>query len=179
MQNKATKRLITQSEGKLEPKSSENKVPSDATTPELPDPYDTITDEDELLQPGQMFQMDFGFVCGSSFSENDDDGKLITSLDGYNCYLLIIDRKTRQLWGFLFKGKTPPISFVCNFLQQNGCRTSTRRLIRTDQGGELWQSQDFQTMAKEEKFFLEPMAAYASFQNGLAECPNRTLGNMM
>jgi hypothetical protein len=34
-------------------------------------------------------------------------------------------------------------------------------------------------MVKECKFILEPTAAHASFQNGLAERPNRTLGNMI
>jgi hypothetical protein len=187
MQDKATKRPVPQSKSPPKTDSKPQPPPPETTNhldeeppdEEPPDPYNTITDEDELLQPGQMFQMDFGFVRGSGFTEKDDDGKLITSLDGYNCYLLIIDRKTRRLWGFLSKGKVPPLSFVRDFLQQNGCRTSTRRLIRTDQGGELWGSQEFQDMVKECKFILEPTAAHASFQNGLAERPNRTLGNMI
>jgi hypothetical protein len=126
-----------------------------------------------------MFHMDMGFVRGSGFSIKDEDGRRITSLDGYNSYLIIVDRKTRRTWGFLSKCKAPPIKTARTFLQKNACRFSTRKLIRTDEGGELWKSHDFQQMAQEENFILEPTAADAPFQNGLAERPNRTLGNMM
>ncbi len=44
--------------------------------------------------PGQRFHMDMGFVRGTKFSHRDNDGNLVTSINGYNSYLLIIDRCT-------------------------------------------------------------------------------------
>jgi len=131
------------------------------------------------LQPGQMFQMDMGFVRGSGYSTKDEDGRRITSLDGYNSYLIIVDRKTRRHWVFLTKSKSPPIQFCQQFLQQNKCRFSTRKIIRSDQGGELYRSTAFQEMTNQEGFILQPTATDASFQNGLAERPNRTLAETM
>lgn len=42
--------------------------------------------------PGQQFHMDYGFVRGSDFSQKNEEGKLITSKDDYNAYLLIVDK---------------------------------------------------------------------------------------
>ena len=143
------------------------------------DPYDVLLPDDMDLQPGQVFQMDFGFVRGTGYSRTDEEGRRVTSLDGMNSYLLIIDRKTRRIWVFLTKSKTPPIQMVKDFLTMNGSRTTTHRTIRTDQGGELWKSDAFQQMVMEQKFLLEPTGAGTPQQNGLAERPNQTLGNMM
>ena len=74
-----------------------------------PDPRDVSTAD---LRPGQMFQMDMGFVRGSGYDVKDEDGKRITSLDGYNSYLIIIDQKTRRHWIFLTKNKNPPLDQV-------------------------------------------------------------------
>jgi hypothetical protein len=95
------------------------------------------------LQPGQTFHMDFGFMRGSGFSEKDEDGRIITNLDGMNSYLIIVDRKTRCMWVFLTKSKIPPIKIVTEFLALNGSRTATHRTVRSNQGGELWKSTTF------------------------------------
>mmetsp|Transcript_23363 Transcript_23363/g.33516 ORF Transcript_23363/g.33516 Transcript_23363/m.33516 type:complete len:1554 (+) Transcript_23363:3270-7931(+) len=134
--------------------------------------------EKDLL-PGQMFQIDTGFVRGTGFSAEDPDGRRVTSMDGYNSYLLIVDRATRRHWLFLRKVKTPPIDIVKTFLEQNGNRKSTRRIVRTDQGGELWGSGEFHQMIKESNFLLEPTATGTPEQNGLVERPNQTLGIMV
>mmetsp|Transcript_4433 Transcript_4433/g.6561 ORF Transcript_4433/g.6561 Transcript_4433/m.6561 type:complete len:721 (+) Transcript_4433:1450-3612(+) len=115
----------------------------------------------------------------SGFDVEDDDGRRITSIDGYNSYLIIIDRKTRRHWTFLTKSKTPPLDQVRSFLHKNACHFSRRKLIRTDQGGELYKSHAFQQLADSLGFILEPTAPDAPFQNGLAERPNRTLGEIM
>ena len=188
MSNKAKHRSFNQVSGQPEPKAraqqtanveSESPGPPNQPDEGQTDPYDAILPEDHDLQPGQMFQMDFGFVRGSGFSKTDEDGRRVTSLDGMNSYLLIIDRKTRRLWVFLTKSKTPPLKIVKEFLELNGSRTATRRIVRTDQGGELWKSNAFQQMIMEQKFILEPTGAGTPQQNGLSERPNQTLGNMM
>ena len=50
---------------------------------------------------GQMFHMDFGFVRGSSFQSTNEKGKIVTSRDGYNSYLIIVDSYTATL-GFIY-----------------------------------------------------------------------------
>ena len=73
-------------------------------------------------QVGQHLHMDFGFVRGSDWKKKDNDGKLVTSIDNYRSYLLIIDRASRYIWIFLTKTKHPPISQVQHFLQRfKGC----------------------------------------------------------
>jgi hypothetical protein len=64
-------------------------------------------------------------------------------------------------------------------LKTHGSTTSQQCFIRTDEGGELWGSHVFQETVQEVGFILEPTASDASFQSGLAERPNCTLGDMM
>ena len=49
-----------------------------------------------IAKTGSTFQMDFGFVRGSEYSYRDENDCLVTSIDGYTSYLLIIDETTRH-----------------------------------------------------------------------------------
>jgi hypothetical protein len=71
------------------------------------------------------------------------------------------------------------IDTIKTFLSTYGETMSTQSFIRTDKGGELWASHSFQHMVKQMDFILQPTASDASFQNGIAERPNHTLGDMM
>ena len=51
--------------------------------------------------------------------------------------------------------------------------------IRTDRGGELSGSQAFEDLIKSHDYTLERTRADSSSQNGIAERPNRTLGNIL
>ena len=66
---------------------------------------DTNDTEDEIRipnsTPGQHFHMDFGFVRGSQYSIKQEDNPTITSKDGYNSYLIIVDQASRYTWIFL------------------------------------------------------------------------------
>ena len=57
--------------------------------PVPPEPPDDIYMPNSL--PGQHFHMDFGFVRGSNYSVKTEDGPTVTSIDGYNSYLIIVD----------------------------------------------------------------------------------------
>ena len=85
--------------------------------------------------------MDYGFLRGTQTTKNEN-GPLITSQDGYNCYLLIVDEYSRHLWIFLFADIYPPITTVTSFLSKHGTKSGLRR-VRTDQGGELAKSIQF------------------------------------
>jgi hypothetical protein len=115
---------------------------------------------------------------GTGYCHKDEEGRTITSLDGYRSYFIIIDKLSRYTWGFLTKTKAPPLKMLEQFLKEHGNKTSTHRTIRTDQGGELWASQDFRQLVMDTGYILEPTASGAPFQNGLAEWPNQTLGTM-
>ena len=135
-------------------------------------------DNADSLHPGDMFHMDFGFPRGHHYSKTDELGRLQTSIDGHRAYLLIIDRKTRYIWITVTKTKQPPCDAVTKFLELHGRRTG-HRTIRTDKGGELWGSLQFRNVIHNAGYLLQPTAPDAPFQNGLAERPNRTLGNYM
>ena len=122
--------------------------------------------------------MDFGFVRGSEYKIKNESGPTLTSIDGFNSYLIIVDRITRYIWIFLTTSKSPPIHVaqrVLNKFKSN----NTHRTVRTDQGGELAKSGLFQKMIDDEHFTLEMTGSDASAQNETAEIPNKTLGNMM
>lgn len=128
---------------------------------------------------GQLFHMDFGFVRGNDFRTKNEKGKMITSRDGYNSYLIIVDSYTRYAWVFLSATKEPPLNTVKTFLNRYGLTTGTQRQIRCDQGGELARSAKFRETVQSCGYSIEPTGADNSSQNGVAERPNRTYGNMM
>ena len=128
---------------------------------------------------GQRFHMDFGFVRGEEYRrQNKNKTGFITSMDGYNSYLIIVDAHTRFTWIYLTSSKEPPVDIVKSFLQDNGLEKGPR-YIRTDQGGELYSSKRFHTMVSEKGYTIEPTGSDNSAQNGVAERPNQTFGNMI
>ena len=137
-------------------------------------------------KPGQRFCMDFGFVRGKeilqpkaseNFTENHHQ-PILTSKDGFNCYLLVVDEYSRYLWIFLFASKSPPVDTVTKFLNTHGL-SSGPKWIRTDQGGELAKSTKFRKCINDAKYTLETTAPGFSFQNTIAERPHYTLADMM
>jgi hypothetical protein len=136
-----------------------------------------------LSQPtaacGQHFAIDFGFMKGGEFVLQDKEGRTITSIDGYRSYCIIVNRASRYTWVFLTKTKHPPVDLITKFLEQHGNKQVARRTIRTDEGGELWNSALFRDAVYNQGYNLEPTAAGAPSQNGLAERPNQTFGNMV
>ena len=123
------------------------------------------------LLPGQHFHMDFSFVLGSKYTIKQEDGPTATSKDGYNSYLLVIDRASRYTWIFLSNNKTPPIATARRILRKFKS-DHLHKTCRTDQDGELGRSTEFRTMRSEEGFNLELIGS-ASSQNEITETPNR------
>ena len=137
------------------------------------------TRDSKVSGPGQMFHMDFGFVRGSDFKVKEGDGRIITSRDGYNSYLIIVDKYSSYTWIMLARSKDPPLEFVRSFLANHMDKKGPMTKVRTDQGGELWGSSEFQETIRKSDCILEPTGAGDPAQNGKAEAPNKTFGNMM
>ena len=97
--------------------------------------------------PGQHFHVDFGFVRGSEFSLKLENGKTITSIDGKNAYLLIVDRATRMLWIYVTDSKSPPVDEVPMILEKFGSK-HIHRTIHTDQDKALGKSKALQLWLK-------------------------------
>jgi deoxyuridine 5'-triphosphate nucleotidohydrolase len=137
--------------------------------------------QDDMQMPeataGQHFHMDFGFVRGKEFSHKHGD-KTVTSIDNKNAYLIVVDRATRYQWTFTTDSKSPPVETIRKLLMKFRS-TNPHRTVRVDQGGELGRSKEFLTMISECDFVLETTGSDASSQNGMAERPNRTYGQMM
>ena len=98
----------------------------------------------EKYHVGQHLHMDFGFLRGSAFSAKNKDGKLITSIDGFRSYLIIVDRATRYKWIFLTTTRHPPIKEINSILSKyTNITDKLNCTVRTDQGGELGKSNAF------------------------------------
>ena len=129
-------------------------------------------DDAPITRFGDRFQIDFGFMA------NRNDHRVVRSHDGYNCYLLIVDYFTRYLWVFLSKNKAPPIRTLTQFFRTYGNNNGVR-IVRTDQGGELSNSQLFRQTIQNAGYSVEITGADNSSQNAIAERPHRTLANMV
>ena len=46
---------------------------------------------DDIIKTGSTFQMYFGFMRGSDYAHRNENDRLVTNIDGYNLYLLIMD----------------------------------------------------------------------------------------
>ena len=149
------------------------------THPPKSEDNDLIEDLDMIEgNPCQHFHMDFGFVRGSEYKIKQEFGPTITSIDGFNSYLIIVDRVTRYAWIYLTISKSPPINIVQRVLHKFKS-SDNHRTVRTDQGKELGRSAAFQAMVHKEGFSLEMTGSDASAQNAVAEAPNKYLANMM
>jgi hypothetical protein len=62
---------------------------------------------DKELMPGTVFQMGMGFGRGTKYRMKDTDGGIVTSLDGFNSYLIVVDHATWFTWVFLSRYKNP------------------------------------------------------------------------
>ena len=142
-------------------------------------------DDSEQLYNGQVFQMDIGFIRGPENLANvltrreDADTKVIESRNGYVCYLLIVDRKTRYMWPFPLKSKSVPPDLLRTFLTIHGHPTCPNKRIRTDGEGSLAESQICRNLISKLGFTLQKTATDSSSQNGLAERPHQTLATMV
>ena len=133
---------------------------------------------EEHFKPGQHLHMDFGFVRGSDWSSKSADDKLITSIDGFRSYLIVVDRATRYKWVFLTTTKSPPLKEVDSILQKfKHSVVNLHTTVRTDQGGELGKSTKFRKLVAEHGWTYEPTGSNSSAQNGIAEKPNQDLKN--
>ena len=134
-----------------------------------------------LTSRGQKFHIDFGFVRSLDDSKDKvskNKHNFTTSIDGFNSYVIIVDAFTRYTWTFLTSSKEPPIDLLKSFLNDHGLQQGNRT-IRTDQGGELYRSVRFREIAELAGYKVEPTGSDDSAQNGKAERPNRTFGDMM
>jgi hypothetical protein len=126
------------------------------------------------LTKSQRWYMDFGFMRSSQFDYSRPDKKddrVVTSFDGYNSYLLVVDEYTKMTWVYLCVSKEPPLELIGLHLDQFGAETG---YIRTDQGGELAHSENFVSQMALRKYFVEPTGADSPDQNKQAEKYNDT-----
>ena len=136
----------------------------------------------ENIEVGQHLHIDFGFVRGSDYSSKDATGRLVTSIDGYRSYCLVIDRASRYVTIILTKSKEPPIKELRHIFQQFRAKVKAEHCtVTTDLGGELAGSKSFIQLLMEPdvKYVPRTTAAFSSAQNGLAEKPNQDLARMM
>ena len=132
----------------------------------------------KATKPGQCFYVDFGFMRASTSDYSrptPTTDRVVTSIDGFNSYLLVVDKFSRYMWIFLCKSKEPPIDEMSAFLSTFGLQEGG--VIRCDQGGELAGSEEFITsMLKHHNYKVEPTGADSPSQNGGVERFNQTIG---
>ena len=110
---------------------------------------------------GQFFHMDFGFVRGTNYTLKQEDKSTVTSKDGYNSCLILMDRATRYTWIFLTKSESPPVNIARKVLRKFNAN-SKHYTVRTDLVRELGSSEDFRKMVDEEGYALEITGAKGS-----------------
>ena len=143
------------------------------------------TAQPETLQYGQGFNIDLGFIRGPSNlaavleRTEEAQSKLIESRQGYTCYLLLIDTKSRYTWVFPLKSKSVPLTLLTIFLETHGNHNCRHHRIRTDGEGSLAESHKCRKLFVKLGYTMQKTATDSSSQNGLAERPHQTLAAMV
>lgn len=78
-------------------------------------------DPTKAVSRGQQFYMNFGFIRAPNddFSRpNIKKDRVVESFDGYNSYLLVVDKVSKYSWIFLTKSKEPPIELTKIIINQ-------------------------------------------------------------
>jgi hypothetical protein len=118
--------------------------------------------------------MDFGFMRASTSDYSCRDktrDRVVLSYDGFLAYLLTINEALHYVWVFPTNLKSPLLDIIEQFLTQHadeegGC-------IRTNQGGELAGSSNFQDLLlRKFHYNIKPTGADSPSQNGAAEIYN-------
>ena len=71
------------------------------------------------------------------------------------------------------------MDLLITFLAIHGAQNVTPRIVRTDGEGSLAESIDFRNLLGKAGYLLQKTATDTSSQNGLAERPHQSLGNMI
>ena len=120
--------------------------------------------------------MDVGFLCASQEDYKCPDKSkdhLVTSFDGYNSYLIVVDKSTKHAWKYHCVFKETPLLLINLHLDQFGRKSG---YIHMDQGGELTRCADFMTQMAEHHFIVEPTNADSPEQNKQAKKYNDIFG---
>jgi hypothetical protein len=123
----------------------------------------------ENFKPGTAYHMDFGFIRGPDnlpdmVANGTTKGKhVIEGRRGENCYLLIIDAATRQLWTFPLKNKNPPTTLIDTFLKKNGIGRKKAK-ITTSPDGMLARSNRFQQTCESNGFEVDTHETEVDFE---------------
>ena len=107
-----------------------------------------------------------------------NDGKLVTSVDKYRSYLLVINKASRYSWIFLTRTKQLLVKQVNGLLQKWKGRF-THCTVTTDQDKELGASVAFKQMLMKNGYVLKTTVTYSSAQNRKAEKPNQDLARII
>ncbi len=86
-------------------------------------------------------------------TREEENVPIITSKDGYNSYLLIIDRVMRYMWVSLASSKEPATIIARKFLRKFKSKNK-HRTVNTDQGRDLGRSAFFSKMIHDKGFNL-------------------------
>ena len=126
---------------------------------------------------GQRLYMEFVFLRASALEYTQSSTKtdrVVASFDGYEAYLLIVNKATHHVWVFLTKSKDRLVDTATDFLKIFGLADGG--LIRCNQGGELARLRLFRmTIQKDHGYMIEPRGADDAAQNGGTELWNGTL----
>jgi hypothetical protein len=125
------------------------------------------------------FYLDFGFMLASSHNFGVTKGpRVVTSYDGNNTYLLIVDAKQRYSWVLCQPSKSPPV-LILERLLAVPCLKEGPIFLCMDQGGELWDSDQLLYVAHAAGYVIEPTGSDSAWHNGKVERLDGTFGVMV
>ena len=136
----------------------------------------SLEDSRRALQPCQGISADFAFLVQKS----SDPNRLqrLAGLNGETCYCLIVDHKTKTLYGECFASKGPPVDFINRWLARHGLPVQAKdKYVRFDLGGEMGKSPEIVRLFERAGYSVEPTAPHSSHQNGPGERPHQTISD--
>jgi hypothetical protein len=128
----------------------------------------SLEESRRALQPNQGISVYFGFLVQKL--SNPSRLQCLTGLNGETCYCLIVDHKTKTLYGECFASKQPPVDFINCWLACHGLPVQAKdKYVRFDLGGELGKSPEIVCLFECAGYSVESTAPSSSHQNGQSD----------
>eukprot|EP00957_Ditylum_brightwellii_P055930 4237964-Ditylum_brightwellii.AAC.1 len=123
---------------------------------------------------GQGLLLDWGFIVQKS--KNQDRVNRLTSINGFQSYLLVVDHHSDRFWPLCSDSKSPPLSWL-NCLLTKISPNHENKCVCMDLGSELGRNVEIKKLLTKHGYDIYPTGSDAFHQNSPGERPHETIGD--
>eukprot|EP00957_Ditylum_brightwellii_P201668 15326671-Ditylum_brightwellii.AAC.1 len=126
----------------------------------------------DAVMVGQGLSLDWGVMVQKL--KNQERTQKLTSIDGLQSYLLVVDHYSNCFWSICSNSKSPPLGWL-NHLLTKILPEHNNKYACMDLESELGQNEDVKALLIKHGYGIQPTRPDTSYQNSPAEQPHKTI----